>query len=126
MKENICKIDAKIIIAGGRNFNDYNVVKHVCDKYTKDKYNSIEVVCGMAKGVDLLGKKWGDDNGYNIKEFPANWVKYRSSAGPIRNKQMAEYGNVLIAFWDSNSKGTKNMIDIAKDLGLDIIIFKIE
>jgi hypothetical protein len=118
------KIDARIIIAGGRDFFDYDMVKLACDKYTKDRYNSIEVVCGMAKGADASGKKWGEENGYPIKKFPADWNKYKYAAGPIRNKQMAEYGNVLIAFWDLKSKGTKNMIDTARDLGLEIVIFK--
>jgi hypothetical protein len=124
MKETSYKIDARIIIAGGRDFHDYEMVKKACDKYTKDKYKSIEIVCGMAKGADTLGKKWGEDNGYDIAKFPADWNKYKNAAGPIRNKQMAEYGNVLIAFWDTKSKGTKNMIDTARDLGLEIVIFK--
>ena len=44
------------------------------------------------------------------------------SAGPIRNKQMAEYADTLFAFWDGKSRGTKNMIDLAKKKNLHVII----
>lgn len=48
-----------------------------------------------------------------FKLFPADWEKYGKAAGPIRNQQMAEYGNVLLAF-DRGTKGTKNMIETAR------------
>jgi len=46
--------------------------------------------------------------------------KYGNAAGPIRNKQMAEYADALVAVWDGKSRGTKNMIDTAISMGLDV------
>lgn len=69
-------------------------------------------------GADLLGKKWAILNGVPIKNFPADWDKYGKAAGPIRNAQMAEYADYLIAFWDGKSRGTKNMIETMINLGL--------
>jgi len=104
----------KIIIAGSRNFNNYKELCKICDYLLKDQKN-IEIVSGTAKGADILGEKYAKDKGYEIKKFPANWDKYKKAAGYIRNKEMAEYADVLIAFWDGESKGTKHMIDLAKE-----------
>jgi hypothetical protein len=70
-----------------------------------------EVVCGMAKGADTFGMKWAIcDAGIPVKKFPADWETYETRAGPIRNGEMADYADGLIAFiWDG-SRGTANMI----------------
>lgn len=103
----------KVIIAGGRDFNDYELLKSVCDHILKDQIH-VEIISGVAKGADTLGERYARDNGYNIKLIPADWDTHGRSAGYKRNSDMADYGNVLIAFWDGKSKGTKHMIDLAK------------
>ena len=100
----------KTIIAGCRDFTDYNLLKSKVDYYRKD--NAItEVVCGGATGADALGENYAVQNGIPVKGFPADWNKHGKAAGPIRNRQMAEYADCLIAVWDGKSRGTKNMID---------------
>lgn len=99
----------KTIIAGCRGFNDYNLLKEKVDYYRKDHVIS-EVVSGTARGADYLGEEYANENGIPIKSFPADWENYGKAAGPIRNRQMAEYADVLIAVWDGKSKGTNNMI----------------
>lgn len=100
----------KTIIAGCREFTDYNLLKSKVDYYRKD--NAItEVVCGGATGADALGENYAVQNGIPVKGFPADWNKHGKAAGPIRNRQMAEYADCLIAVWDGKSRGTKNMID---------------
>ena len=113
----------KVIIAGSRTFNDYNRLCKWCDIYLQNT-KDIEVVCGMAKGADLLGKKYAEEKGYEIKEFPADWDLFGKKAGHIRNAKMANYADTLIAFWDSKSTGTLNMIGIADLIGLKIKIIK--
>jgi len=103
----------KVIIAGGRDFNDYELLKSVCDHILKDQIH-VEIISGVAKGADTLGERYARDNGYNIKLIPADWDTHGRSAGYKRNSDMADYGNVLIAFWDGKSKGTKHMINLAK------------
>lgn len=100
----------KVIIAGTRDFKDYGLLKIVVNQYHKI-YGITEVVSGTAKGADELGERWAKENNIPIKKFPAEWKKHGRAAGPIRNEQMAEYADYLIAFWDGTSKGTKNMID---------------
>ena len=112
----------KVIIAGGRDFNQYDVLTSLCEIVLKNHITNLEIVSGGAKGADKLGEDYAKAYGYDIKVFPANWNKHGKSAGPIRNKQMAEYADALIAFWDGKSRGTKNMINNAKTLGLKIKI----
>lgn len=107
----------RVIIAGSRDFDDFGTLCRVCD-HMLSKRHPIEVVCGMAKGADLLGKRYADERGHLVAEFPADWKSFGKSAGMIRNMRMAEYSDALIAFWDGSSRGTKNMIELAKGLGL--------
>ena len=113
----------KIIIAGGREFNDYEMLKEICGGAIPTLITP-EIVSGGARGTDKLGEQYAKEKGYELKIFPAEWNKHGKGAGHIRNRQMAEYGDMLIAFWDGNSKGTKNMIDTAKRLGLLLYVHK--
>lgn len=113
----------KVIVAGSRGFNDYELLKKVCDKMLSNVNKSeIEIVSGAALGADTLGERYAIERGYKLRRFHADWGKYNRGAGFIRNKEMGEYADALIAFWDNSSKGTKNMIDIAKKRGLKIKI----
>ena len=113
----------KIIIAGGRDFNNYELLKKSCLKiigsYT---FSPIEIISGRATGADRMGEKFANEIGYPLRVFPANWEEFGKSAGFIRNKEMAEYASkdteysMLIAFWDGKSKGTKSMIELGKKM----------
>jgi hypothetical protein len=109
----------KVIIAGSRDFNDYNELCKFCDHVLQNQ-KEIEVVSGTAKGADQLGEKYATERGYTIKQFPADWDKHGRSAGYIRNEEMAKYADALIAFWNGNSKGTEHMINLAKKYNLKI------
>jgi len=100
----------KVIIAGGRDFNDYNTLVNVAESWPTP---ITEVISRKAKGADNLGEEWANECDVPIKEFPANWDKYGKPAGYIRNEQMAKQAEGLLAFWDGKSKGTKHMIDLA-------------
>ena len=103
----------KIIIAGGRDFKNYDKLKRECNSIFKNLQlvNPI-IVCGLAKGADLLGKQFAEENGYEVIECPANWELYGKSAGYKRNRELGECADFLIAFYDGKSKGTGHMIQI--------------
>lgn len=109
----------KVIIAGGRDFKDYNRLKEVCDKILINQ-NNIEIISGTAGGADTLGERYAQEKGYEVKKFPAKWDEFGKKAGYLRNQEMGEYADGLIAFWDGQSKGTKHMIDIANKKGLKV------
>lgn len=113
-----------VIIAGGRDFNDYKLLKTKCFSLLKNKMDecNVQVVCGCARGADTLGKQFAEEFGLKVLEYPANWDKYGKKAGYLRNEEMAKVGNALIAFWDEKSRGTGHMIDLAKKYKLDIRI----
>jgi hypothetical protein len=105
----------RLIIAGGRDFTDQNFGSDSLFSILKSvNLDTVEVVCGMARGADEVGRVWAINNNIPVKEFRADWDKHGKSAGYKRNNQMAEYGTHLIAFWDGKSKGTKHMIDLAR------------
>ena len=112
----------KVIIAGSRDFNDYNKLCHYCD-YLLQNQTEIEIVSGTARGADKLGEKYANEKGYPIKQFPANWNKFKKAAGYVRNEEMAKYADALIAFWNGKSKGTEHMINLAKKYNLKIRIY---
>lgn len=107
----------KLIIAGGREFNDYALLTAECDKFIEniladEYYKIITIISGAARGADRLGERYATDNGYPLSSFPANWDLYGKSAGYKRNVQMSEEADGLIAFHDGQSRGTQHMIDI--------------
>ena len=109
----------KVIIAGSRDFDDYEMLRKYCD-FLLQSQTDIEVVSGTAKGADQLGEKYATERGYKIKRFPADWDKHGKAAGYIRNEEMAKYADSLIAFWNGNSKGTEHMINLATKYKLNI------
>jgi len=120
----------KVIIAGGRKYDDYNtlqsMVMAIVDNIedTRPSPEDVEIVSGGARGADKLGERFAKENGFKVKLFPANWDTYGKSAGYIRNKEMADYADTLVAFWDGESKGTGHMIDLAKKKGLKVFVIK--
>ena len=111
----------KVIIAGSRDFNDYEAVKNYADHILSNQ-SGIEIVSGGANGADKLGEQYAKEKGYKLTIFKADWDKYGKSAGPKRNAQMAEYADALIAFWDGQSRGTKNMIELAEKHKLKFMV----
>jgi len=101
----------KIIVAGSRTITDKKKIFKELDDFRKI-VGDFTVVSGLAKGPDTIGKLWAVKNNLPVEEHPANWVKYKNSAGAVRNKEMEKVSDGLIAFWDGQSKGTKMMIDI--------------
>lgn len=111
----------KTIIAGSRHITDYALVTLAVDMVS---FKVSEVVSGGARGVDALGERFARENGLPLKKFPADWKKHgRRYAGFIRNKDMADYADALIAIWDGKSKGTLDMIKQAKKAGLVVRVF---
>lgn len=139
----------RVIIAGGRDFDDYDLLRKECLKifaqlksegYSTDRKN-LEIISGEAKGADTLGKRFGIMFKLDVVSFPAKWNdldvekcviktnkygKYNALAGHNRNEEMAKYASedneigILLAFWDGKSTGTKNMIELAKEYGLRV------
>ncbi|KKL16418.1 hypothetical protein LCGC14_2495760 [marine sediment metagenome] len=130
----------KVIIAGSRQIMNYQLVSAVISN-TLSKYNIqiTEIVSGCAGGVDTLGEQWALEHGVKVEPFPALWdditvpnalirtnkfgKQYNARAGFQRNEKMAQYGDVLIAVWDGESRGTRDMIKAAKSKNLAVYVY---
>jgi hypothetical protein len=111
----------KLIIAGGRDFSNYDLLVESVNLIIPG-VPGVEIVSGGAKGADNLGERFAIDNNLQIKRFPAEWDKYGKSAGYRRNSDMADYADSCICFWDGQSKGTNHMINLAKQKGLSVTV----
>ena len=126
--------ELRIIIAGSRDFDNYKVLEDesskIIEKELNDDIQSIRIISGTARGADQLGERFAKKYNYSISCFPAEWGLYGKSAGYRRNAEMAKFAvsnnnvGILIAFWDSQSKGTKHMIDLANRYGLKVYVIK--
>ncbi len=111
----------RVIIAGSREFIGGEYVDAISDAvaiFEQSVGLITEVVCGDADGIDTAGRLWAESNGIQVQRFPADWKKHGKKAGPIRNRQMAEYSRGLILVWDGKSRGSANMLKVADELGL--------
>lgn len=130
----------KTIIAGGREHTDASLV---ADAIKQSGFTITEVVSGGAKGVDTLGEEWACDNDIPVRQFIAEWQNFELSgakvktrynsyskkdenyvynAGFIRNQEMAEYAEALIAI-PGEGNGTLDIIKRAKEAGLQVFIY---
>ena len=111
----------KVIIAGGREFSNFQLMFEKCEEILKE-IEDVEIVSGTARGADKMGEHYASLKKFDVKKFPADWNKYGKAAGYVRNKEMAEYADMLIAFWDGKSSGTKSMIDLATERNLEVFV----
>lgn len=107
----------RVVVAGCRDFNDYDVAKEFIDRCICEKRKEFDIVfvSGGCRGADMLGERYAKENGMAIERYPADWDTYGKAAGPIRNRQMAQVCDYVICFWDGKSPGTRTMIQYAKE-----------
>ena len=106
----------KIAVIGSRNFNDYELVKT-----TLSTLNITLLVSGGAKGADSLGERYATENNIETLIFKPDWEKHGKAAGMIRNTDIINNADTVIAFWDGESKGTKDSITKAEKKNKNII-----
>lgn len=112
----------RIIIAGSRNCQNYNeLLKAIAASGFKPNV----VISGTARGIDRMAERWAIRHNISVERYPANWEKFGKSAGYIRNAQMIKKAEALIALWDGKSKGTENIINLARKAGLVVYVWKI-
>lgn len=116
----------KLIVAGGRDFNDYELMHDKLFELAETVYRDklVSIVSGMAKGADIMAYHIAVRENAAVYKFPANWDKYGKGAGYRRNEDMARFADGLLAFHDGVSKGTANMIQIMQRLSKAVHVVK--
>ena len=112
----------KTIIAGSRDIVDMGLLEIAI---SRSDFSISEVVCGEAAGVDTLGRIWAEKNNIPVKSFPALWKRHGRKAGPIRNEQMGDYADNLLAVWDGSSPGTRHMINYMNGLRKPVFVLNL-
>jgi len=108
----------KVAVIGSRTFNDYEKVVSVLN----DIPNITKIVSGGAKGADYLGEKYAYYNTIpKIIHLP-EWDKYGKKAGFVRNKLIVDDADIVVAFWDGISLGTKSSIEYANKTSKKVVI----
>ena len=107
----------KVAVIGSRGFDNYELVKTALSplKITL-------LVSGGAKGADSLGERYAKENNIETLIFKPDWEKHGKAAGMIRNTDIVNNAETIIAFWDGESRGTKDSISKAEKLEKTIII----
>lgn len=114
----------KLAVIGSRGITDYDFVKRtIINEVDVSKITLI--VSGGARGPDSLAETFAKENNVDTKIFKPDWAKYGKGAGMIRNKDIIKEADMIIAFWDGVSKGTKNSIDVSRKLGKEIRVIKV-
>jgi hypothetical protein len=106
----------KVAVIGSRNLQ----VEHLEAFIPPD---ATEIVSGGAKGIDACAREFALENGIKLTEFLPDYDQYGKSAPLKRNIQIIEYSDLVLAFWDGKSRGTKHVIDTCKERGIPIKVF---
>lgn len=117
----------KLIVAGGRDFTDSSRMDAELKNLVLNGTipDDAELVCGMARGADITASHlWYFVYKNPIHNFPADWKAEPRRAGYIRNEEIAEFADFLVAFWDGTSRGTKHMIETMKAKGKPVIVIR--
>lgn len=83
-----------------------------------------EIISGGARGIDTCARKYAVANGIRLTEFLPEYEKYGKSAPLRRNITIIEHSDLVLAFWDGNSRGTKFVIDKCRELGVPVKVFQ--
>ena len=110
----------RLVVCGCRDFSDYKLLSKEIDSFLKNIVNnhSVIIVSGGANGADKLGERYAHEHGFEVELHPALWEQFGKTAGVRRNQEMADVSDAVIAFWDGESRGTKNMIDCAREASI--------
>ena len=112
----------KIAIIGSRSIPTIPIESYILQNTTED----IEIVSGGAIGVDRCAAEYAKANGFKLTEFLPDYSRYGRAAPIVRNKQIVDYADILLIFWDGQSRGTLSVIRYAEKRSKPhrIILFK--
>lgn len=107
----------KVAVIGSRGLTVSNLEKFLPEGVT-------EIVSGGARGVDTCAANYATENNIPVRIFKPDYERYGGKAAPLRrNIQIIEYSDLVLAFWDGKSRGTKFVIDNCRKLGKKVEVF---
>lgn len=106
----------KVAVIGSRSLSVLNLGKYLPKGTT-------EIISGGAKGVDSSARKYALAHGIKLTEFLPEYERYGRAAPLKRNITIIENADLVLAFWDGKSRGTKFVIDNCRKRGVEVRIF---
>lgn len=106
----------KIAVIGSRNLKVKNLGQYLPQDVT-------EIVSGGAKGIDTCAREYAQNNNIKLTEFLPDYDKFGRSAPLKRNVLIVDYADMVLAFWDGYSRGTKFVIDKCRECSKPVKIF---
>lgn len=113
----------KIAIVGSREPGNINFAKELEKRINIQSCDTI--ISGGAKGIDSLAAEYATANGLALVEIRPNYAKNGRGATFIRNREIVDNADMVVAFWNGTSKGTKYTIDYANKKGVTTLIITI-
>ena len=116
----------RVVVCGSRSFTDYATLEKVLDNLLSKKVttHAVVILSGMARGADSLAILYANKKGITMELHPALWDKHGKQAGYIRNQEMIQNADAMVAFWDGKSKGTADTIGRAKANGIMYYVYE--
>lgn len=109
----------KTAIIGSRHITDFDLTQAL------EGLTVTEIISGGAAGVDTLAEEFAQNHGLPLTIFPADWKQHGPKAGPLRNKQIVEACQQVVAIWDGSSKGTATTIRMAQQAGKPVRVVRV-
>ena len=100
----------KLAIIGSREIMNIDIIAYI-------PHNCTEIVSGGARGIDRCAKKAAEVMGLKLTEFYPDYKRYKKGAPLVRNREIVEYCDEVLAFWNGTSRGTKYTIDYCATIG---------
>lgn len=109
----------RVAIVGSRCIEMVNLEKYLPEDVT-------EIISGGAKGMDSCARAYAREHGIRLTEFLPDYRRYGRGAPLRRNLTILEHADLVLAFWDGQSRGTKHVIDNAKRMGVEVRMIQID
>jgi hypothetical protein len=110
----------RIAVVGSRDFFSQDMV----ERFVYLLPRKWTIVSGGARGVDKWAEQTAKHHRRHTDIYEPDWKKYGKVAGFIRNNEIVRNCDIVVAFWDGRSKGTKHSIQLARYLNKPCIIVK--
>ena len=105
----------RVAIVGSRDLKAVDIEKHLPTE-------TEEIVSGGAVGVDSCAAEYAKKSGIRLVEFLPQYARYGKAATIVRNKEIVDYSDKVIVFWNGSSKGALSVIEYAQKIGKAIEI----
>jgi len=116
-----------LAVVGSRSINDEGVIFRQLDSLLSFNSDIELVVTGGAKGVETIAAGWEKLNSIEVKVIRPDYSSHPPRIAPlIRNREIVNCSDYIIAIWDGKSRGTKYVINYAKKVGKIVKIFLVE